>query len=183
MSSSRLASIASAQAAARSLARSGNAPMRSRSDCDIDLAAPFDDIVLLQAMPVVDDMAAVFQMKLPAMPRADDVHVGFVEILTEENALLADLLDDLRHLQALAGRSALVRADIAIGVIGALGKDHADLDGPALHQAGAAFGDLAFLAHADFGHGLLPLTIRALIIRYLMIGSTLPMGLFQRGRR
>src|SRR6266567_3415130 len=163
MSSSRLASIASAQAAARSLARSGNAPMRSRSDCDIDLAAPFDHVVLLQAMPAVDDVTTVLEMKLPAVPRTDDVHVAFVEILAEENALVTDLLDDLRHLQALAGRSPLVRADIAVGVIRAVVKYHADLDGPALHQTGAAVGDLAFPAHADFGQGLLPLTIRALI--------------------
>src|SRR5207253_16219 len=104
MSSSRLASIASAQAAARSLARSGNAPMRSRSDCDIDLAAAFDHVVLLQPVPGIDDMAAVLQMKFPAMPRTNDVHVGLVEIHAEMHALVADLLDHLRHLQALAGR-------------------------------------------------------------------------------
>src|SRR5258708_22871044 len=180
MSSSRFPSIASAQAAARSLARSGNAPMRSRSDCDIDLIAPLDHVVLLQPVPLVDDVAAVLQMKLPAVPRANDVHVAFVEIHAEVDALVADLLDDLRHLQAFAGRSPLVRADIAVGVIRAVVKDHADLDGPALHQAGASVANLAFLAHADFGQGLLPFTIRALIIRYLMIWSTPDRDGFQR---
>src|ERR1700754_3139308 len=176
MSFSRSASIASAQAAARSLASSGNAPMRLvsglPSDCDIDLAAPLDHVVFLQLVTAVDDVAAVLEMKLPAVPRADDVHVALVELLAQMNALLADLLDHLRHLQALAGGTALVRALIAVGVVGALVEDHANLDGPALHQAGAALGDLALLAHADFGQGLLPLIIRSLIIRYLMIGST-----------
>ena len=45
------ASIASAQAAARSLANSGNAAIRGLSDCDIDIVATFDHIVFLQTVP------------------------------------------------------------------------------------------------------------------------------------
>src|SRR5690349_21701987 len=107
MASSLLASIASAQAAAMSLASSGNAPMRALSDCDINVVTPLDHVVLLEPVPLVDDMAAVLQMELPAVPRTDDVHVGLVEVHAEVDALIADLLDHLRDLQALAGRSAL----------------------------------------------------------------------------
>src|SRR4051812_10575197 len=119
MSFKRSASIASAQAAARSLASSGNAPIRLvsglPSDCDIDFAAPLDHVVFLQLVTAIDHVAAVLQMKLPAVPRTDDVHVALVEVLAEEDALLADLLDHLWHLQAFAGRAALVRALIAVG--------------------------------------------------------------------
>src|SRR5262245_39995024 len=90
MSSSLPASIASAQAAAMSLASSENASMRPLSDCDIDLVAALDDLVFLQAVPPVDDMAAVLEMELPAVPGTDDVHVGLVEIHAEMDALVAD---------------------------------------------------------------------------------------------
>jgi hypothetical protein len=43
------------------------------------------------------------------------------------------LLDNLRHFQALAGRPALMRAPVAVGVVLALAEDDADLDAPGLH--------------------------------------------------
>src|SRR5580698_2723022 len=142
--------MASAQAAARSLARSGKAAMRS--DCDIDFAAAFDHGEFLQPMPLVDDVGTVFEMELPAVPGADDVHVALIENLAEMNAFLADLLHHLRHLQSFAGRATLVRADIAVGVVFAFVEDHADFGLTAFDQPGVSLGDLAFLANTDFRH-------------------------------
>ena len=74
-------------------------------------------------------------MELVAVPRADDVHVVLVEGLAEIDAVLADQVDHLRHTQPLAGRSALVRAEIAIGVVFSGVADDADLDRPGLASA------------------------------------------------
>src|ERR1700722_12810689 len=100
-------------------------------------------------------MDAVLEMKLPAVPGADDVHVALVEVLAKMDAFLADFLNHLGHLQACPRRAALMRALVAVGVVGAVVEDHADLDRSALDQAGAALGDVAFLANAYFWHSVL----------------------------
>src|SRR5262245_49539636 len=133
-----------------SLARSGKPAMRS--DCDIDVIAALHHVVFPEAMPPIDHVAAVLQMEFPAVPWTDDVHVVLVERLSEVNAVVADLLDHLRHLQPFTGRPALMRAQIAVGVVGALVKDHADLDRARLDETCSAVGDLAFPAHANFRH-------------------------------
>src|SRR5262249_48623971 len=108
MSPSRSRSIASAQRAAISLASATHSGPAC-SDCDIDAPVALGQVEFLQLDALVCDMDAVGQMELIAMPRTDDVHVVAVEGLAVIHAVLVDQLLDLRHHQALAGRSALVR--------------------------------------------------------------------------
>ena len=68
------------------------------------------------------------------------------------NAVAVDQVDNLRHPHALADRAALVRAEIAIGVIFAAMADDADFSAPGCDDADAAFGDLAVLADQYFSH-------------------------------
>src|SRR4026208_2416803 len=123
MSPRRSLSIASAQAAAMSLASAAKA-----SGADIDFIASLDPLVFLEAMLWIDHMGAVREVELPAVPRADDMHVVLVEGLAEMDAARADLLHHLRQLEPLARRPALMRAEIAVGVVAALMADDADLD-------------------------------------------------------
>ena len=81
------------------------------------------------------------------------MHVAFVEILPEMNALVADLFDDLRQLQSFTGRPTLVRADVAVGIIFTFVKDDADLYRTCLHQTRPTIGNFARLANQNFRHG------------------------------
>src|SRR4051794_20391868 len=109
-------------------------------------------VVFLQAQAFVDHVTAIRQMELISVPRADDVHVILIESLAEIAAVLADQIDHLRHAQPLARRSALMRAQIAIGVIFSGVMDDADLDRPGLDHPHAAVGNLAFLANQYLSH-------------------------------
>src|SRR3954470_7244226 len=151
MSPSRSASIASAQSAEISLA-SVSKDGAAWSDGDIDLSIAFDHVELLQPQPQVGDVVAVRQVELIAVPRTDDVHVGFVEGLAVEDAVLVDEFFHLRHAQALAGRAALVRAIVPVGVILALVADDPDLEFAGPHDAHPALGHFAVPAHQHFGH-------------------------------
>src|ERR1700687_1666999 len=107
--------MACAQAAAMSLASAANdcVPL---SDCDINLTVALHHFVFLQREPLVAHMGAVGEMRFVTMPRANDVDVVLVEGLAEMDPVLADLIDHLRQPHALAGRAALVRAEIAVGI-------------------------------------------------------------------
>ena len=95
---------------------------------------------------------AVRQVELVAVPGTDDVHVGLVEGLAVEDAVLVDQFLHLRHAQALAGRAALVRAVVAVGVVLAAVADDADLDLAGMHDPHPALGDIAVAANQHFGH-------------------------------
>src|ERR1041384_456434 len=97
-------------------------------------------------------MAAVAEVKFVAVPGADDVHVVLVEGLTEMHATLADLVDHLRHTKPLASWAALVRAQVAVGVIPITMADDADLLPADRDQPHAAFGDLAVFTDQNFRH-------------------------------
>src|SRR3984957_17484034 len=112
MSARRLSSTASETRPANSLASSAMRADFWASDCDIHLSVALHDAEFLEPDARVADMRAVRQMIFVAVPRADDVHVGLVEFLAHEHAVLADHVDHLRHAQALAGGAALMRAVI-----------------------------------------------------------------------
>src|SRR6267154_6513857 len=122
------------------------------SDCDIDVPVALDDVEFLQLDALVGDMNAVGEMKLVAVPRTDDVHVVAVEGLAVVDAVLVDELLHLRHHQALAGGTALVRAVIAIGVVLSAVTDDADLDLVGAHDPHPAFRHVAVLADQNLGH-------------------------------
>src|SRR5215468_2192092 len=98
--------------------------MYSSSHCDVDRAVAFHHVIFLQADAPVDHMASVRQMKLIAVPGTDEVHVVLVEALAEIGATLSDQVDHLRQLEALADRAALMRAEVAVGVVAAPVADH-----------------------------------------------------------
>ena len=103
------------------------------------------------------------------MPGADDVHVVLIESLAEEDAAVADAVHHLRHAQPLAGRPALMRAEVTVGVVFVAMADDADFLGPDLDQPHAAFGDLAVFANQHFGHAcFLPLCLKrqSVILRW-----------------
>src|SRR5579872_3726208 len=127
MSASRFSSTASAIRPASSLASSETRARRPASDCDINLSVALHHAEFLQPDARVAHMRAVAKMIFVAVPRADDMHVGLVELLAHEHAVLADDVDDLGHPHALAGGAALMRAQIAIGVILAGVPDDPDL--------------------------------------------------------
>src|SRR5215475_9099273 len=103
-------------------------------------------------------------MKLIAVPGAHEVHVVLIETLAEIGAAFSDQVDHLRQLEALADRTALMRAQIAVGVVAALVADHTDLDRPDLDQPHVAVGDLAFPAHQYFVSHTLSLSLVRLSI-------------------
>ena len=69
------------------------------------------------------------------------------------DAFVADLFDDLGKFQTLAGRSALMGADVAVREILTLVEYDADLNGSHLYQSRAAIRNLACLADWNFRHG------------------------------
>src|SRR6185312_1587793 len=106
-SARRFSSTASAIRPASSLASSATRAPLAASDCDIHFSVALHDAEFLQPDARIAHMGAVGEMIFVAVPRADDVHVGLVELLAEEHAVLADDIDDLRHPHALAGGAAL----------------------------------------------------------------------------
>src|SRR5947199_1828443 len=102
--------MVSAIAAAMSLASVANATLPS--DCDINLTVALAHCIFLQPQAFVAHMRPIGEMKFVTVPRTNDVHVGFIISLPEENAALPDLIHDLRHLQPFAGRTALMRAKV-----------------------------------------------------------------------
>src|SRR6185437_242926 len=134
-----------------SLARSAIWALRW-SDVDIHRAVFLDDVEFLQPDAAVADIHTRLEMKLVGVPRADDVHVVAVVILTEEGAIRRDDIEDLRHADAFADRAALMRAMIAIGVVFAALADDADLDLAGGDDADPAVNDLAILANQYFSH-------------------------------
>ena len=69
---------------------------------------------------------AGLQVVFVAVPRADEVHL-VAELLALVGAVRVDDVDHVVDHQAFAGRTALVQADVAVGVEGAVLVEHADL--------------------------------------------------------
>src|SRR4029079_16071670 len=151
MSSNRFSSIATANVAAISLARSATFALQS-SDADIDRSVSFDDIELLQTNGAIADVDAVLEMELVRVPRADDMHVLAIVILAQDGAIGPEHVEHLRHQHAFAHRPALVRAVIAVGVILAIVANDSNLEGPDRHDPRPALGNLAVLADQYFRH-------------------------------
>src|SRR6476661_2977406 len=70
---------------------------------------------------------------------------------------------ELLHAQALAGRAALVRAVVAVGVVLALVADDPDLELAGAHDPHPALGHLAVPAHQHFGHRPAPFDLIVMI--------------------
>src|SRR6202161_255516 len=94
---------------------------------DIKILAFLHGLVLFQLHLAVADAFAGLHVVFHAVPRTDEVHLVFREEQAHRGLVGAQPLLDLGDGQALAGRAALVQAEIAIGVEFALVAEHADL--------------------------------------------------------
>src|SRR5580704_2088112 len=94
---------------------------------DIKILAFLHRLVLFQLHLAVADALAGLHVVFHAVPRADKVHLVFGEEQAHRGLVGAQPLLDLGDGQALAGRAALVQAEIAVGVEFALVPEHADL--------------------------------------------------------
>src|SRR6201986_4262521 len=134
-----------------SLASSAILALRS-SDVDIHRAVFLDDVEFLQPNAAVADIHAGLEMKLIGVPRADDVHVVAVVILTQEGAVRRHHIEDLRHSHASADREARMRAMIPVGVMFAPLADGADLDPAGGNDADPTVGHHTNLKNQFFSH-------------------------------
>src|SRR6204780_3940453 len=94
---------------------------------DIKILAFLHGLVLLQPHLAIADALAGLPVVFHAVPRADEVHLVFGEEQAHRGLVGAQPLLDLGDGQTLAGRAALVQAEIAVGVEFALVAEHADL--------------------------------------------------------
>src|SRR5579864_6821421 len=94
---------------------------------DIKVLALLHGLVFLQLHLAVADALAGLHVVFHAVPRTDEVHLVFREEQAHRGLVGAQPLLDLGDGQALAGRAALVQAEIAVGVEFALVAEHADL--------------------------------------------------------
>src|SRR5215472_2690747 len=119
---------------------------------DIKVLSFLHGLVLLQLHLAVRHALAGLHVVFHAVPGADEVHLGVREIHAHRGLVGAQPLLDLGDGQALAGRAALVQAEIAVGVELALVPEHADLVVADEHDAAVAVLELRKLCHEFFGH-------------------------------
>src|SRR5262249_6511916 len=94
---------------------------------DINVIPFLHDLVLAQLHPAVGHALAGLHVVFHAVPRAHEVHLGVGEVEAARGLVGHDPLFDLGNRQSLAGRAALVQAEIAVGVVFALFLEYADL--------------------------------------------------------
>src|SRR5262245_14219705 len=94
---------------------------------DIDLVSLLHHLVLAQLQFPVGDALAGLHVVFHAVPGADEVHLGLREVETLRGHVGTQPLLDLGDGEALAGRAALVQAEIAVGVELAFVPEHPDL--------------------------------------------------------
>src|SRR5580698_3804691 len=123
---------------------------------DIKILAFLHGLVFLQLHLAVADAFAGLHVVFHAVPRTDEVHLVFGEEQAHRGLVGAQPLLDLGDGQALAGRAALVQAEIAIGVEFALVAEHADLVVTDKNDPSIAVLEFRKLRNELFGH--LPFT-------------------------
>src|SRR5262245_29637676 len=94
---------------------------------DIDLVSLFHHLVLAQLQFPVRDALPGLHVVFHAVPGADEMHLGLRKVETLRGHVGTQPLLDLGDGEALAGRAALVQAEIAVGVELAFVSKNADL--------------------------------------------------------
>src|ERR1051326_8966697 len=117
--------------------------------------APLPHLVRAQLELAVAAEFAGLHVVFVAVPRADEVQV-VAEGLPLVGAVGRHDVDHLVDQQALAGRSTLVDAQIAVGVEAAAGEEHADLVASGGDDAPVSVGHLRRLGDEPFGHACFP---------------------------
>src|SRR5450432_912812 len=94
---------------------------------DINSVLLLDHLVLPQLELAVGHAFAGLHVVFVAVPGTDEMHLGLREVEPARGLVRHDPLFDLGDGQALAGRSALMQAEIAVGEELSLVPEHADL--------------------------------------------------------
>src|ERR1043166_5131949 len=134
--------------AMKSCARGG-----ATSGNDIDVLAAPHDLERLELETPVRRAFAGRDVVFVAVPRADEMRLGLGEALAVPGAVGSEHVLDLMHDHALARRSALVDAQVLVGVEAALPVEHADLDPIMGDDAPVAVGELGGLGDEHVRHG------------------------------
>src|SRR5579862_652495 len=148
-SGSAIAAASAAEASA-----SVSAGRSSASEDDIDASFALDHFVAFEPELWVRRTFAGLELVLPAMPGADDMRFALVVGLAEEALVRAEQIHHFIPDDALAGRSALVQALIAVGVQGSGVAVDPDLDPVLADDADIAILHLKFAADKDLRHPL-----------------------------
>src|SRR5262249_42737197 len=141
-----------ARAAARRTGALAAAALRD----DIYVISLLHDLVLAQFHAAIGDTLAGLHVVFHPVPRAHEVHLGLGEVQSARGLVRHDPLFDLGNGQSLAGRAALVQAEIAVSVKLALFLEHADFMLTQEHDAAVAVLDLRRLAHELLSHARIP---------------------------
>src|SRR6516165_5795922 len=94
---------------------------------DIEVVSLLKNFVLAQFHPAIGYAFAGLHVVFHAVPGADEMHLGVGEIKAARSLVGHDPLFDLGNGQSLAGRTALVEAEIAVRVVFAFFLEDADL--------------------------------------------------------
>jgi hypothetical protein len=105
-----------------------------RSNVDIDATIARGHFVATKLKPLIADVLASLEVIFVAMPGTYDVHVILIEALSHEETCIVDHILDLRHANAFACRTALMRAQIAIGEVLASVEENAHFYGLVLED-------------------------------------------------
>src|SRR5476649_2200167 len=111
----------------------------SASTCnDIDILPAPEHRKAFQFQLTVGGAFAGFQIVFVAMPRADEMNFISRKLLPAPGPVGSNHILDLVHHHAFAGRSALMHAQVLIGVEFPLPMEHADFARPVTHDAAFA---------------------------------------------
>src|ERR1019366_9441783 len=119
---------------------------------DINSVLLLDHLVLPQLELAVGHAFAGLHVVFIAVPGTDEMHLGVREVEPARGLVRHDPLFDLGDGQALAGRSALMQAEIAVGVELPLVPEHTDLVVADKNDAAVAVLELRKLTDELLGH-------------------------------
>src|SRR5579884_2653761 len=119
---------------------------------DIDVLPTSDHLEALQLQAAVRRAFARPQIVLVAVPGADEMNFLLGEFLPDPGAVRSQDVLDLMHEQALAGRPALMPAQIFVCIELALPMKDADLATVVLDDATFAIRKLRNAGNENFGH-------------------------------
>src|SRR5262245_34081678 len=123
---------------------------------DINLVPFLDHFVFAQLELAVRHAFAGLHVVFVAVPRAHEMHLGVGEVEALRGLVGHEPLLDLGDGEAFAGGTALVHAEIAVGVELALVPEYADLVVPGKDDAAVAVLELSGLPDVLLGHAAAP---------------------------
>src|SRR5690348_15548858 len=130
----------------------GRAPPVGSVGDDIDVLSAPNHFKALQPQIAVAGAFAGFQVIFVAVPGTHKMNFVVGEPLPMPGAVRTEHIFDLVHQHAFAGRSALMQAQVLVGIERALPMEHADLTAFVADDAPLAVGKLRDVGDEDFRH-------------------------------